>query len=678
MFKCIFEYTEKSNNNGETNMKIKISLMFVLLLGYAWVAADSIPVTNSSFELPGTGKIKGWNGENGADIPGWASSTAAVDSGVETEASPTDGTFSAFFMNSDPSAWNLTDKVIVSGEEYTLQVDSKLTGGPVTNLPAIKLTLYYDNAGTRTEAVTQTFDMSTTGSSWLTYSISFKSDDVPAGIGKKIGIEIKNAGVTNNTWIGVDNVRLDMATLFVANVAPAGGSTNVAIDANLEWTVVNGWDVDVYLSGPYADPNNNPVLAQVISDQAVTSYNPAADLLNNRWYYWRVDAREPNGLGSDIIHPGPTWSFKTVQAEASISAVSPAYTAVDAGGVAVLSVTGTAVTSYQWYKIGSPDVQLTDSGKYSGVTTNTLTISNVQSDEEGYYYCTGSNNLPSLASNRDTGSGHVMTKRLTSYYPFEVINVVDGNSVTPDVVGGFDAVLKQESASAGWPTLNDANALIGTYCMQFDNADHATDPNGQYAQIPAGVADYEDITISAWVHPKGGSEWQRIFDFGNGMPNHMFLTPDAGGSPGLRFATRINSGAEQQLNASWLAPNSWYFVAVTITGDTGCLYRNGELVNTNTGMTINPINLGAVFNYIGKSQYPDPEFNGLIDDLKIYNYAKTTVEIAQDYTAIMGGWVCNRQLTALTYDLDGNCQVDLADFALLAAKWLDSNRIVAP
>jgi hypothetical protein len=409
------------------------------------------------------------------------------------------------------------------------------------------------------------------------------------------------------------------------------------------------------------------------------SYALGITLPYNKTIYWKIEqvmSYGSGGQGDPNNVTGPVWSFTTVPLYASISAVSPAYKAVDAGVDVVLSVTGTALETYQWYRIASPDdVLLTNGDDYSGVDTATLTIHNVQLVDEGYYYCKGSNAAPSSASNRDTGPGRVMTKRLTSHYPFEVIN----NNVTPDIVGGFDATLKQESASAGWPALSNTDAVapsLGSY-LQFTNADHAADPNGQYAQIGAGVVDYEDITISAWVYPKGGTVWNRVFDFGNGTTDYLFLTPD-NGSGNLRFAIKAENGAEQQLSGTWLPFNSWYHIAITIGGDTGRMYRNGELIATNTGMTINPINVGAVLNYLGKSQFTaDAEFNGNIDDLKIYNYARTTEQIAQDYLEVAGGWVCNKELTALPYDFDNNCQVDLGDFAKFAATWLESNRINA-
>lgn len=53
--------------------------------------------------------------------------------------------------------------------------------------------------------------------------------------------------------------------------------------------------------------------------------------------------------------------------------------------------------------------------------------------------------------------------------------------------------------------------------------------------------------------------------------------------------------------------------------------------------------------------------------------------MASDYLAMKGGWVCNNEgMADLTYDFNDDCQVDLADFAVLAADWLSSNRIYAP
>jgi hypothetical protein len=99
----------------------------------------------------------------------------------------------------------------------------------------------------------------------------------------------------------------------------------------------------------------------------------------------------------------------------------------------------------------------------------------------------------------------------------------------------------------------------------------------------------------------------------------------------MRFA--INSGGgEQQLNAAALPVGIWTHVAITISGNTGKLFVNGLPVATNTLMTINPIDVGTQFNYLGKSQFTaDPLFGGRFDDFRFVSSALTDAQVASIY-----------------------------------------------
>ena len=55
------------------------------------------------------------------------------------------------------------------------------------------------------------------------------------------------------------------------------------------------------------------------------------------------------------------------------------------------------------------------------------------------------------------------------------------------------------------------------------------DGTGDYVTLPAGVVDIDDMTIAAWVYWDSGDRWQRIFDFGTGTSQYMFLSPRSGG-----------------------------------------------------------------------------------------------------------------------------------------------------
>jgi len=156
--------------------------------------------------------------------------------------------------------------------------------------------------------------------------------------------------------------------------------------------------------------------------------------------------------------------------------------------------------------------------------------------------------------------------------------------------------------------------------------------NGEYVDLPDGITNgLHDFTVSAWVNPSANSAWSRVFDFGTGTGDYMFLTLSAGGGP-MRFAiTTSGNGAEQQINAPGTLPlNTWSHVAVTLSGSTGTLYVNGQPVGTNNNMTLTPAALGATNNnWIGRSQFSgDPFLAATVDDFQIYDHALSAADIA--------------------------------------------------
>ncbi|WP_433943977.1 family 43 glycosylhydrolase [Paenibacillus sp. SN-8-1] len=149
-----------------------------------------------------------------------------------------------------------------------------------------------------------------------------------------------------------------------------------------------------------------------------------------------------------------------------------------------------------------------------------------------------------------------------------------------------------------------------------------------YVQLSGALADAEDFTFAAWVNWAGGSDWQRIFDIGNGMNSFMFLTPSQY-SGVLQFTIHEQGIDQSLLSATPLPKNEWSHVAVTLEGNTGKLYVNGKLVATNTGMSFNPKELKAVEAYLGKSRFAaDAYFGGRLDDIQFYNKALTEQEIS--------------------------------------------------
>lgn len=184
--------------------------------------------------------------------------------------------------------------------------------------------------------------------------------------------------------------------------------------------------------------------------------------------------------------------------------------------------------------------------------------------------------------------------------------------------------------------------------LENQNNGNVVTPAADYLLLPAGLtADLTDFTIMLWIKPDAADSWARIFDFGRGQNQNMFLTTNAGGN-GLRFALKNTdiSGNEYQIENSdgFLPSNQWSHVAVTgkysfsggnITGGEIKLYLNGKDVGVRKDglgdvVKITPQSLGNTHqNYIGKSQYNDCGLRSYLNDFRIYNRALTPEEIEE-------------------------------------------------
>jgi hypothetical protein len=154
--------------------------------------------------------------------------------------------------------------------------------------------------------------------------------------------------------------------------------------------------------------------------------------------------------------------------------------------------------------------------------------------------------------------------------------------------------------------------------------------DNESVNLPSGiVSSLGDFTVSTWVNPTQNSTWSRLFDFGTGTTDNMFLTVNDGTS--LRFAiTTSGGGGEQRIEGTGTLPlNTWSLVTVTVSGGTGTLYVDGKVIGTNTHMTLHPADLGTTNqNWIGRSQYgSDPFLKGEVDDFTVYSRALSASEV---------------------------------------------------
>lgn len=202
-------------------------------------------------------------------------------------------------------------------------------------------------------------------------------------------------------------------------------------------------------------------------------------------------------------------------------------------------------------------------------------------------------------------------------------------------------------------TITDVHALVAHYTFDGDlldeteNLNHgaslkkamftdgkinkAVQLNGstEFLQLPTDIANHQNLTVSTWVKWDGGADWQRVFDFGSGEDQYMFLTYSSN-IQSLRFAMK-NGAEEQALETALPSPiriDNWVHLALTIGDAEVRIYVNGELAVSSGDITIRPMDIRPCLNYIGRSQFvADPMFKGSIDDFRVYNYELSAEDI---------------------------------------------------
>lgn len=174
--------------------------------------------------------------------------------------------------------------------------------------------------------------------------------------------------------------------------------------------------------------------------------------------------------------------------------------------------------------------------------------------------------------------------------------------------------------------------------------------SGNYVDLGSHILDTigSDVTVEVWSTWNGtGPIWQNIYSFGSNTGGrsaqgtgvtYFNLMPGNGSSGTTRFCyTTTNSGGWEYPTLNWtqglaIGTESLVTVVYSPTLNSSQMYINGALVAT--GVAVNPLSaLDDVNDYVGHSQWSDPEFNGTISELRIYNGVLSPAQVLADYKA---------------------------------------------
>jgi Ca2+-binding RTX toxin-like protein len=134
------------------------------------------------------------------------------------------------------------------------------------------------------------------------------------------------------------------------------------------------------------------------------------------------------------------------------------------------------------------------------------------------------------------------------------------------------------------------------------------------------------ITLQAWVKPDTFHPYARIFDFGNGPARDNILLSQK------YFQVYAGSTllGSMEVPAAYTQAGAWMHMAVTVESNRmASLYIDGELVGAMLLSAELP-SIARANNYVGRSHWADPYFDGQVADVRVYSDARTRAEIRSD------------------------------------------------
>jgi hypothetical protein len=211
----------------------------------------------------------------------------------------------------------------------------------------------------------------------------------------------------------------------------------------------------------------------------------------------------------------------------------------------------------------------------------------------------------------------VVNDGLIGYWPMD-----ENSGVALSDRSGYD----QTGAFGNPPTWTTSSAPLASSnpsALSFNGTNSFTSvPWNSRFDLPG------DLTVAFWAYRAAGSStWTRMVGKGTGATtvNYGVWTGPAIGYKAYFQQYTAAGGVSINLTGTTpLAIGTWYHIACTVTGNTVRIYINGVLDATGTrtavpGMSTDPLVFGG---------YSGSFFNGSLDDVRLYNRAIASTEIA--------------------------------------------------
>jgi Ca2+-binding RTX toxin-like protein len=467
-------------------------------------------------------------------------------------------------------------------------------------------------------------------------SINVSAASVQATINGNEGNDTITSGITNDVIYGGDgddNISGDHGTDAIfgneGNDYIQGGTGND--DQSIDWwkglyggdgdDTLDGGSGDDYMAG---DNGNDTYVVDASGDVVAEIDTPAIeiDTVQASISYTLGDYVENLTLtGTDAIDGSGNNLNNEIKGNSAANTLD--------GGVGNDTMTGGA--GNDTYIVDTDDV----------VNETSTVATEIDTVESSSNYNLGANleNLTLTGNSEIDGVGNTLN------------NVITGNGGNNTLNGG-----------AGNDTLK-GDDILGSGQLSFDGVD---DYVGLAPSSLGGA-----ITIEAWVYtPDPNRYWQNLIDLGNGAPSDNILLGfnDSSGSMYFQVFQGDNSEGTPWITTSEVFPaNQWVHVTAVNDGNGNAyIYWNGELKASGTDQLV-PLNVTRNNQYIGRdnwSEYPynADYFQGKMDEVRVWNKARTQAEIQADMnrelagteTGLVGYWNFNESSGDTVQDISGH------------------------
>jgi len=326
-------------------------------------------------------------------------------------------------------------------------------------------------------------------------------------------------------------------------------------------------------------------------------------------HYYRVRAVDKAGN----VGPASNEASAVVAGDTTaptVSMTSPASAGVSGNvSVAATASDNVAVQSVQFQldgqDLGNPDTtapyQLT--WDTNGAADGLHTLTAVARDASG----NTTTSAPRSPRVHNTG--------LVAAYGFE-----EGSGTTAqDLINGFDGVITGATRVTG--------GRFGS-ALSFDGADDWVTVNDRIELDLMNGG-----TLEAWVRPSTVTDWRSVVikeSSGGGVPYTLY----ASSASGVPAAHIFDGTTRDAFGPAPLGLSTWTHLAMSWDGTTLRLFVDGAEIATQPYSTALIASSGAV--RIGGTSVASQYFGGLIDEVRIFDHARTAAEIAADMNVPVG------------------------------------------